>query len=363
MLDLAAGLTQVVSDGSNDYLYGLDLIAQTNGADIQYFLGDALGSVRQLTDASGTLILPRNYDPFGNPWSVAGEEPTIFGYTGQQTDPIGMVYLRARYYQPSIGRFVTRDTWDRKTETLMIFNKWLYGNDSPVNFTDPAGLYPLELIEKQIPLDAFDLSAHQPNDPYSSKWGFLDLLLHANDFNSVELGTLNLVGLYPGIRMSDWSILWTLNCKTIMVGNKPLKQYYEDDVKRQRQSFIWWRDTSPSYYYLFSNSQKPTVFVDGTPSPDLPDIHGFSFGFYYASVGGLIDRFGNGYVTGGGGLGIDIGLSYIEIYVQKLTGLPNFEYENDLDKRIPGICAGLEAQAVGGNTKFSLLGKHRRSGF
>jgi hypothetical protein len=55
-------------------------------------------------------------------------------------------------------------------------------------------------------------------------------------------------------------------------------------------------------------------------------------------------------------LGFDAGLSYIEIYVQKLNRLPNFEYEDDLNKRIPGICAGIEAQAVGGILSSACLG-------
>ncbi len=55
MNDLNSGLTQVLEDGTNIYLYGIGWIAQTDGTDTEYFLGDALGSVRQLTDASGAV--------------------------------------------------------------------------------------------------------------------------------------------------------------------------------------------------------------------------------------------------------------------------------------------------------------------
>ena len=51
-LDLAAGLTQVLSDGTDTYLYGVGRIAQYGASGAQYFLGDALGSVRQLADAN-----------------------------------------------------------------------------------------------------------------------------------------------------------------------------------------------------------------------------------------------------------------------------------------------------------------------
>ena len=50
-LDIAASLTQVLSDGENDYLYGLGRIAEQGTGGWQYPLGDALGSVRQLTDS------------------------------------------------------------------------------------------------------------------------------------------------------------------------------------------------------------------------------------------------------------------------------------------------------------------------
>jgi YD repeat-containing protein len=52
-LDLNAGLTQVLADGESTYLYGLGRIAQLSAEETAYFLGDALGSVRQLTDESG----------------------------------------------------------------------------------------------------------------------------------------------------------------------------------------------------------------------------------------------------------------------------------------------------------------------
>jgi YD repeat-containing protein len=56
-LDLAAGLTQVLSDGMDTYLYGNGSIAQSDASCEQYFMNDALGSVRQLVDANGEVLL------------------------------------------------------------------------------------------------------------------------------------------------------------------------------------------------------------------------------------------------------------------------------------------------------------------
>ncbi len=65
VVDLASGLSQVLSDGTNVYTYGNGRLSQVSATDTEFFLGDALGSVRQLADASGTVTLARNYDPFG----------------------------------------------------------------------------------------------------------------------------------------------------------------------------------------------------------------------------------------------------------------------------------------------------------
>ena len=138
-LDLNAGLTQVLNDGTNSYLYGNGRIAQTAGATTDYFLGDALGSVRQLTDAQGEITLANAYDLYGTLAQSAGGGQTGYGFTGEFTDPSGMVYLRARYYMPNDGRFLTRDTWMGDETQPMSYNLWNYVQSNPVNYADPSG--------------------------------------------------------------------------------------------------------------------------------------------------------------------------------------------------------------------------------
>jgi len=65
VLDLASGLTQVLSDETNAYLYGVGRIGEQQPDGWQYYLGDALGSVRQLTDEAGEIILVKSYLPLG----------------------------------------------------------------------------------------------------------------------------------------------------------------------------------------------------------------------------------------------------------------------------------------------------------
>ncbi len=138
-LDPAAGLTQVLSDGSSTYLYGNGRIAQQQTTK-QYFGADALGSVRQIYNSSGQIIANKRYDPYGNVLAQNGVGTSNYGFTGEWMDATGLEYLRARYYAPGQGRFVTKDTWEgdyRRPETL---DKWVYVTNNPVNAVDPTGL-------------------------------------------------------------------------------------------------------------------------------------------------------------------------------------------------------------------------------
>jgi RHS repeat-associated protein len=134
VLDLASPLTQVLSDGTNTYLYGVDRIAQVNGTATEYFLPDALGSVRQLVNSAGNITLARSYQPYGTAISSVGNGYSNYGFTGEMTDPTGLIYLRARYYDPADGRFFQQDP-SRQEKNL-----YQYAGSSPTMFTDPSGL-------------------------------------------------------------------------------------------------------------------------------------------------------------------------------------------------------------------------------
>jgi len=118
----------------NTYVYGLDLISVTGRTGSQtYFLSDGLGSTVNLTDGSGNTTATFAYDVFGElrpPSSPANQ----WLFTGEQRDPdSGLYYLRTRYYDPAIGRFLSQDP-------LPSGNLYAYAGNNPTNFTDPTGL-------------------------------------------------------------------------------------------------------------------------------------------------------------------------------------------------------------------------------
>ncbi|MBL8092378.1 MAG: RHS repeat-associated core domain-containing protein, partial [Anaerolineales bacterium] len=144
VLDLNAGLTQVLDDGVNTYTYGLGRIAQMNTT-TEYFLTDALGSVRQMTNHVGEITLVKSYEPYGTNLSSAGDSQTPYGFTGEYIDSTGNIYLRARYYNPNDGRFLSRDTWAGDVNTPLSLNRWMYVEGNPINSVDPSGNAPTPL--------------------------------------------------------------------------------------------------------------------------------------------------------------------------------------------------------------------------
>jgi RHS repeat-associated protein len=109
------------------------------GSTPRYLLGDALGSVRGSSDGDGALIGSPDYEVFGG---VRGTSTTgsIFGFTGEQMDAeTGFVYLRARYFDPRTGRFVSRDTVQPNAPGTQGYHVYAYAANNPTTWTDPSG--------------------------------------------------------------------------------------------------------------------------------------------------------------------------------------------------------------------------------
>jgi RHS repeat-associated protein len=137
--DTEGVLPRVLMDGTNAYIYtgGVAPAEQVNLATgtVTYLVTDFLGSVRGSVDGSGALLGTISYDAWGNPESTGGLTATTpFGYAGGYTDPDGLVYLLARYYDPATGQLLSVDPL--VSQTLQPYE---YANGNPVTNTDPTG--------------------------------------------------------------------------------------------------------------------------------------------------------------------------------------------------------------------------------
>jgi RHS repeat-associated protein len=124
------------------YVYGNDLISQTQGTQASYYLVDGLGSTRLLTDAQGQVLNAYGYEAFGETVSQSGTAMNAYQYAGEQFDgATGDYYLRQRFYDPSSGRFGRMDTYEGNLSNPLTLSKYIYTSANPVNQIDPTGYF------------------------------------------------------------------------------------------------------------------------------------------------------------------------------------------------------------------------------
>ena len=129
------------------FTYANELLSRTSDGACAYFHLDASGSVVAVTDDSGTATHSYGYDAWGNVVEALGAGDSNHLYTGALTDAdTGLIYLRARWYQPATGRFLSADPWEGFEESPASLNKYAYASSDPVNKTDPQGLMDLESL-------------------------------------------------------------------------------------------------------------------------------------------------------------------------------------------------------------------------
>jgi len=144
--DVALMLVQVLMETDNTgvvqaiYTYGNGLISMNRAGVNSYYNYDGLGSARQLTNSSGAVTDSYTYDSFGNLIASSGTTANSYGFTGEQQfgEADNLVFLRARYYDSRVGRFMQRDPIGYSAG----LNLYTYCGSNPVNWVDPLGLRP-----------------------------------------------------------------------------------------------------------------------------------------------------------------------------------------------------------------------------
>jgi RHS repeat-associated protein len=134
-------LPAILVDGTNSYVYGADglpLEQISSSGSVLYYLRDQVGSTRLLTSTSGAVQAAYTYDAYGNLLANTGTVANPFRYAGQYTDAeSGLIYLRARYYDPSTAQFITRDPLLNSVATVPPYG---YADHDPLNENDLSGL-------------------------------------------------------------------------------------------------------------------------------------------------------------------------------------------------------------------------------
>jgi RHS repeat-associated protein len=115
---------------------GIDNVLATDSGGVgSYYVSDHLGSVRARTNASGYVVVARDYDPWGNP--LAGAGVGGWSFTGREWDvETGLYYYRARFYDSALARYVSSDPIGFDGGT----NFYAYVSNAPTSTVDPFGL-------------------------------------------------------------------------------------------------------------------------------------------------------------------------------------------------------------------------------
>ena len=130
------------------YIRGNDLVYADKGENTEktYYVTDMHGNVVQLLDESGNVTKTYEYDSFGNEVKPEKKDENPYRYCGEYYDKeTEEVYLRARYYQPSVGRFITRDTYTGESNEPLSLHLYTYCANDGVNAWDPSGHYKIKM--------------------------------------------------------------------------------------------------------------------------------------------------------------------------------------------------------------------------
>jgi RHS repeat-associated protein len=113
-------------------------VAHAQPGKVTYVYTDPQGTPLAEADANGNITATFDYKPYGS--QALGSQPAGPGYTGHVNDAdTGLVYMQARYYDPSVGRFMSIDPVGPQSGNLYDYNRYAYANGNPIRNIDPDG--------------------------------------------------------------------------------------------------------------------------------------------------------------------------------------------------------------------------------
>jgi RHS repeat-associated protein len=136
--DTSANMPLLLNGGTNNFVYGPNnLPIEQIGPEGKtlYLHHDQQGSTRMLTSSTGAKEATFTYDAYGTRTGATGTTGTSLGYDSQYTGDAGLLYLRARAYEPATAQFISRDPL-----TAVSGQPYAYAGDNPLTYDDPTGL-------------------------------------------------------------------------------------------------------------------------------------------------------------------------------------------------------------------------------
>jgi len=197
-------ISQVLKETTNGtttyYVYGHDLLYTVVGSTPHYIHQDALGSTISVTDGTGFEESHFSWDVFG--LLSAGSSWYYFpphGFAGEERDDTTLIYLRARYYDPWFGQFLSRDRSGPDLGNTQSINPYTYAENDPATLTDPSGNYAVLDDALLFGIGAVGGVIGQGiNDLMSGKWSPPSHYLASAIGGGVSLALAEYVGPFAG---------------------------------------------------------------------------------------------------------------------------------------------------------------------
>ena len=235
------------------YVRGTNLLAKFSKqsgnvkTDYQYYTQNAHGDVVNLTDADGAVTKSYTYDAFGVEQNIDDADNNAFRYCGEYYDAeTGTIYLRARYYNPTLGRFISRDPHPGKSKDALSLNRYTYCHNNPLAFIDPLGLYDREAAanyaryyggidengEKRYNSQYLGFDTEKDRSEHK-KWYFVDL-----GWDCANLASQALTA--GGLEHTDeWMFYKSSNKKTNLGWISPFLQYKRPSGNPFLSDYTW----------------------------------------------------------------------------------------------------------------------------
>ncbi len=255
------------------YIRGLNYIARLDAdSQLSYMLYNGHGDVVQTVSKYGDIENQYDYDIFGNPVLTVekGAEAEYYPYSlairyaGEFADvETGLYYLRARYYDPGTGRFISEDSYWGEDENPLSLNLYTYSENDPLRFIDPTGHTKMYFMGKEV-TDA--------NVQLIDGMGFADLRAMGGVLPNIDLYNYNIIGFDNGVASIEF-----VNDSTRLDDNVK----YSFDLNRVASAgSINTNGNGMNYTYRMENGNKKTqVRVS-----DLMAVRGYQTAFIDGNI-------------------------------------------------------------------------------
>jgi RHS repeat-associated protein len=143
-------------------VYDTNLVSRTAGNETAYYLYNGHADVVALLGAAGNTMATYYYDAFGNAVETTGDKDNPYRYSGYRYDEeTDIYYLKARYYDAKIARFMSEDTYSGSAEDPLSLNLYSYVSNNPIMYWDPTGHMAVTWEGVIIDIDDNELKEYQ----------------------------------------------------------------------------------------------------------------------------------------------------------------------------------------------------------